>query len=277
MVKRRDYSAELVEAARSVLLEIMHVLGEYRDDIVVVGGWVPELLLPQADEKHIGSIDVDLALDHRRLSDVGYKTILELLLSHGYRQGHKQPFIFSRTLVVGDREIEVEVDFLAGEYQGTGKNRRTQRVQDMRPRKARGVDLVFKLPEKVTVRGTLPEGGHDSMEIRVASIPAFLVMKAMAMSTRLKEKDAWDISYCVRNFPAGVDGLVAEFGPILGHGLVQEALSCLSAKFSSPQGVGPTHVVNFEETADPEDRALGQRDAYERIQHLLRGLGIDQR
>lgn len=38
----RDYSADQVEAARSVLLELVHLLGEYRDDIVVVGGWVDE-------------------------------------------------------------------------------------------------------------------------------------------------------------------------------------------------------------------------------------------
>ncbi|MBZ5623705.1 MAG: hypothetical protein LAQ69_34150 [Acidobacteriia bacterium] len=40
----RDYSADQVEAARSVLLELVHLLGEYRDDIVVVGGWVPSSL-----------------------------------------------------------------------------------------------------------------------------------------------------------------------------------------------------------------------------------------
>ena len=28
------------------MLELVRLLGEYRDDIVVVGGWVPELLLP---------------------------------------------------------------------------------------------------------------------------------------------------------------------------------------------------------------------------------------
>ncbi len=46
-VTHRDYSADLVEAARSVLLELVGLLGEYRDDIVVVGGWVPQLILPQ--------------------------------------------------------------------------------------------------------------------------------------------------------------------------------------------------------------------------------------
>jgi hypothetical protein len=42
-VTYRDYSGDLVDAARSVLLELVRLLGEYRDDIVVVGGWVPPL------------------------------------------------------------------------------------------------------------------------------------------------------------------------------------------------------------------------------------------
>jgi hypothetical protein len=37
-VTARDYSADLVEAAKSVLLVLVHLLGEYLDDIVVVGG-----------------------------------------------------------------------------------------------------------------------------------------------------------------------------------------------------------------------------------------------
>ncbi len=47
MVTIRNYAEEIVEAARSVLLELGRLLGEYMDEIVVVGGWVPELLLPQ--------------------------------------------------------------------------------------------------------------------------------------------------------------------------------------------------------------------------------------
>ena len=61
MVTIRNYAEEIVEAARSVLLELGRLLGEYMDEIVVVGGWVPELLLPQDQARHVGSIDVDLA------------------------------------------------------------------------------------------------------------------------------------------------------------------------------------------------------------------------
>ena len=71
----RDYSADLVEAAYSVLLELVHLLGEYRDDIVVVGGWVPQLILPANPLKHVGSIDVDLAFNHRNLHEAGCATI----------------------------------------------------------------------------------------------------------------------------------------------------------------------------------------------------------
>jgi len=33
MVTLRDYTAESVEAARSVLIELVHLLGEYKDDM----------------------------------------------------------------------------------------------------------------------------------------------------------------------------------------------------------------------------------------------------
>ncbi len=42
---------------------------------------------------HVGSMDVDLALDHRNLRDDGYKTIRKLLLDRGYEEG-KQSFVF---------------------------------------------------------------------------------------------------------------------------------------------------------------------------------------
>ena len=273
MVSRRDYSEVIVEAARSVMLEVIRLLGEYQNDIVVVGGWVPELLLTSAEEKHVGSIDVDLALNHRSISEVGYKTIMEHLLAHGYIQGN-QPFIFLRTVVIGDQEVQVQVDFLAGVYAGTGKKHRTQRVQDMRPRKARGVDLAFEMPEKITIRGSLPDGGEDVSEIQVASIASFLVMKAIAMKGRLKEKDAWDIYYCITNYPGGIDALIQELRPLVEIGIVQEALSNLAEKFTSPAAVGPTHVADFNEIIDPTERELVQRNAYELILYLLENLGV---
>jgi hypothetical protein len=272
-IGRTDYTADVVAAARSVLLELTHLLGQYRDDIVVVGGWVPELLLPQSQAPHIGSTDVDLALNHRTLQEAGYRTIKELLLARGYREG-SQPFIFHRSVQQGGREIVVEIDFLAGEYEGTGQSHRTQKVQGVRARKARGCDLAFDDPTEVTLHGVLPEGGEDTARVRVASIVPFLTMKGIALAERLKEKDAWDVVFCLQHYPSGVDALIQEFRPHLAHSLVQEGLKSLAEKFSSPNHVGPKFVADFEELTDPEARALVQRDAYERVQYLLQGLGI---
>jgi len=196
VISRTDYAAETVEAARSVMLELVRLLGEYRDDLVIIGGWVPDLLLPGSGRKYIGSIDVDLAVNHRKISEAGYRSILEHLTKRGYTRGD-QPYIFFRTVVVAGREIKVQVDLLAGEYGGTGKSRRHQRVQDIMPRKARGCDLAFEMASEVTIEGTLPGGGKDTVVVRVAGIVPFIVMKAMALTDRLKEKDAWDIWFCL--------------------------------------------------------------------------------
>jgi hypothetical protein len=270
----RDYSADLVQAAHSVLLELVRLLGEYRDDIVVVGGWVPQLILPAEPLKHVGSIDVDLAFNHRNLQDAGYATIQKLLLARGYEQDHRQPFIFHRTVSVGGNPIKVQVDFLAGEYEGAGKAHRTQRVQDGRARKARGCDLAFDMFVEQEIRGELPGGGADQAIVRVSSAIAFLAMKGMALHDRLKEKDAWDIYLTLTNYPGGLDALVAEIQPHAKHGLVQEGLQKIAGKFATMTHVVPKFVADFEDVQEIEERAILMRDAFEKMDYLLSALKI---
>lgn len=274
MVTRDDYMQDAVEAARSVLLELMRMLGAYREHLLLIGGWVPELLLPNAEPRHTGSLDIDLALNHQTMPESGYRTIHELMTQRGYEQDSRQPFIYRRRVQVDDREITVQVDLLAGEYEGTGRSRRTQHVQDVRPRKARGCDLAFEMVREIRLEGTLPSGARDSETIRVAGIVPFLAMKGMTLAERLKEKDAYDVYFCVKNYPNGMDALVAEFEPHVSHGLVKEGLSKLAGKFTSPAAFGPTAIADFEQITDPEDRDVLRRDAYEQLAALLDRLGI---
>jgi hypothetical protein len=274
MVTRESYSKREVEACKSVLLEILHVLGEHRDSIVLVGGWVPPLLYPQAANQHVGSLDVDLAINSLVIDNETYQTIRKSLLARGYQEG-KQPFIFYRRLHLSDNSIiEVEVDFLSGEYGGTGKSHRTQTVQDIHARKARGCDLAFEQFEIMEIEGELPEGGIDRVQFRVASVVPFLIMKGMAMADRLKEKDAWDIYFCLRNHPGGLDGLIEVFKPHLQLRLVREGLEKIKEKFASVNHIGPRLITNFEGISNEEERTRIQRDAFERVQYLLNGLGI---
>jgi hypothetical protein len=266
-----DYTAAAVESARSVLIELTHILGEYREDMVLVGGWTPELLIPRSQERHVGSVDVDIALNHRRLTQAGYRTIGDLLRRHGYVQDRQQPFIFRKTV----RGQVVQVDFLAGEYGGTGKSRRTQKAIDMQPRKARGCDLAFEIePTRVRLEGTLPDGAVDEVQVRVASVVPFLVMKAMALADRRKAKDAYDIYFVLSYYPGGIEAVVEAFKPHLKLTLVMEGLKKLASKFATLDHVGPKDVAEFDETLDDEERAIRRRDAFEKVNFLLLQLGI---
>lgn len=75
MVTQGDYTSDGINTARAVMLELHLILGEYSDHIGAVGGWVPELLIPQGKEPHIGSMDVGLSINYQSMPEYGYKTI----------------------------------------------------------------------------------------------------------------------------------------------------------------------------------------------------------
>lgn len=273
MVKSKtQYEPRLTRAANSVLLEIAHLLQAYFEGLVVVGGSVPGLILQNSPEQHIGSIDVDIALDQSKIPETDYLSIRKLLLHRGYK-AEDQPFTFSRVVLFEGEQIKVKVDFLAGEYGGTGRKHRTQQIQDLHPRKARASDLAFLQTITVQITGELPQGGKDQAYIQVASIVPFLMMKAQALKGRLKEKDAYDIYFCMRHYPGGHSELVKAFMLFPSNKLIDEGLQILKEKFASPDHVGPVFVADFFEEIDQVSRELLQRDAYERVTALLESLG----
>jgi len=277
MVNKSQYGEREVNACKAVLLELIHLLGEIKDDIVVIGGWTPVFLLPESDVPHVGSLDIDLALNFSKISDDTYQTILGAFLSRGYVQDTQQPFRFFRTVMVeGNTSVNVEVDLMAGEYGGTGRGHRTQEIQDVRARKARGCDLAFESPITITLEGELPEGGRDKVNFKVAGIVPFLVMKGMALYDRMKEKDAYDIFYCIDNYPGGTQKLAEEFSLFMKNNLITEGLGKIKAKFNSVEHVGPKWVADFLEIKEGEDREIIIRHAYEKIADLLDTLKISE-
>ena len=276
MVKQSDYQEAEVQACFSVLLEIMTVLGEFRENVVIIGGNVPPLLIPSAKEKHPGTLDIDLALDFKHISDDTYKTIVKTLTARGYYQKEgEQPFIFHKDVEdTAGRKITVEIDLLSGEYGGTGEGHRHQRIQDANARKTRGCDLVFDSAVKVTLAGTLPGGAKNEVTAKVASIGPFLVMKGITLWERMKEKDAYDIYYCCRNYPGGITALVEAIRPLARNRIAREGLGKIKTKFAAVDGIGPGWVADFLEITDEEERERVQREAFELVNTLMEELGI---
>src|ERR1700733_15333676 len=95
-----------VTACRSVLIEVLTILAKDLNNLAVVGGWVPELAFP--DKGHIGSLDVDLALDAKKLKPMAYESIRRKLVDSEYQQSPDMPNRFFRT--IKDTLFQVKVD-----------------------------------------------------------------------------------------------------------------------------------------------------------------------
>lgn len=161
MVTKSNYEKKEVDICLSVIVEIMTVLGRYKNNIILIGGWVPYFILDKKGKDHVGSIDIDLALDFKNISDESYRSILELLKKRGYMQG-SQPFIFNRNIKTEDGLVySIEIDLLSGEYGGTSKSHRTQKVQEINARKARGCDLAFEHNITLPVKSIMPDGAEN--------------------------------------------------------------------------------------------------------------------
>ena len=85
-----DYSEGQKRAAHRVLVELVNVFREYEDEIRVVGGWVPDLMFPE--EGHVGSVDVDIMINHLTLQDEGYQNMSRILQKNGYKEHPEKYF-----------------------------------------------------------------------------------------------------------------------------------------------------------------------------------------
>ena len=274
-----DYNDRTTEAVRSVLLEIGQILGSYHGKFAVIGGAVPWLLLEDAEMPHVGTADVDLSLDAEALGDGEYAQLVESLQRHDYRQRRSlRRFQLVRTVSArdGGPDIDVVVDFLMPREAKVVRNA-APLVSDFAVQRADGADLALRFYEVIYLEGTMPDGAGNRVRIVVASIPALLAMKGYAVSKRLKHKDAYDIYYCVRNFPGGLDALVAATAPLLDVATAKTGYLGILGKFRHVNDFGPTSVRRFVETSE----LLGERtadqwqqDAFGQVKAWLTALGL---
>ena len=274
-----DYDDRTTQAAKSVLVEIGQILGSFRGKFAIIGGSVPWLLLESEDMPHVGTLDVDLSLDAEALGDGEYATLVAALMAQGYnqREGFRR-FQLVRTVPAqdGGQPIDIVVDFLMPRDAEIVKNS-PPLVADFAVQKADGADLALRFHQLVAVEAMMPNGGHNRVELAVCSIPALLAMKGHALNGRLKQKDAYDVYYCIRNYPGGIPALAADCQSLLKHQNAVDGYTLINAKFETPESFGPTCVRRFVEESQilgDRDPDQWQRDAFGQVDAWLRALGF---
>jgi predicted nucleotidyltransferase len=205
--------------------------------------------------------------------------LIEELMAHGYLQrGDLRAFQLVRQIVPedGGPPIDVVVDFLMPRNAQIKKNKPVL-IDDFAVIRADGAELALEYFDLVTIEGSMPGGGKNRVEIAIASIPALVAMKGFALEKRLKRKDAYDIYYCVRNYPGGPEALANDCQPLLDHPSGKQGYTYIADKFATLDGYGPTSVRNFVEDTD----ILGERtadqwqtDAFGQVNAFLKALGL---
>jgi hypothetical protein len=274
-----DYDDRTSAAVKSVLLEIGQILGSFKGKFAVIGGAVPWLLLENEDMPHVGTLDVDLGLDAEALADGEYARLVEALMGNGYEQ-RKELRYFQLTRQVkpddGGDPINIVIDFLRPFDAEIIKNV-PPLISHFAVQRASGTDLALRFYNLVAIAGRMPDGGTNRVEIAVASIPSLLAMKGYAIQNRLKRKDAYDIYYCIRNYPGGPEALADDCRPVLSHKEGAEGYGFIAAKFDRQDGFGPTSVRQFvEDTKILKERTADQwqQDAFGQVEAWLRALGL---
>jgi hypothetical protein len=227
---------------------------------------------------HVGTLDVDLGLDAEALGEGEYATLVKALMSHGYEQRKElRRFQLVRQVPTNaGGSIDVIVDFLMPRDAEIMRNV-PPLLSEFAVQRADGAELALRFYQMVAIAGHMPSGGVNRVEIAVCSIPALLAMKGHAVNGRYKQKDSYDIYYCVRNYPEGIERLAELCRPLLQHASAARGFEFIAEKFDRPDSYGPTCVRRFVE----DTRTLGgrtpdqwQQDAFGQVDAWVRALGL---
>ncbi len=245
------YNPHQVELVRAACLYLATKIGDLIDDVVIVGGLVPYLLIDQDSiedqrKRHVGTLDLDLGLKLGLLSTRRYKELASRLRSSGFVQDRNEKGNPARQTWKISGSESVSVDFLiepslADDKGGTLRNLEPDFAAWIVP----GLRLAFEDKQQIEISGYTLLGEKATRSVGVCGPGAFLVLKALAFGSRGENKDAYDLFYLLRHFGHGVADVVAAFKTIQAAKESKTALAILEQDFLDFEGLGPKRVAAF--------------------------------
>ncbi|MFQ6066255.1 MAG: nucleotidyl transferase AbiEii/AbiGii toxin family protein [bacterium] len=270
---KSNYAKDEVEACGTVLRELITDLEPYRDYFILVGGWVP-FFLTDCDERkkviHVGSKDIDLALDVGKLPDTAGWEIAEILEKQGYQAKANLPYRYFRKVELsGGRQFLIRLDFLTSKAPLDEKSEEYQPMQGLSAHPEKGIDLVFNHCLEKEIGEDWPPGSKDRFKIKIADMVACLATKGIAIASRHEAKDAYDIYILSKHYPGGPETAASALKPFKKEKLVQDCLSSIRQIFQNVDSAGPISVAKFLELETDEEKEAIIGDSFEVVNEIL--------
>jgi hypothetical protein len=221
------------------------------DDLAVVGGLVPTLLIPPADlpagaEAHVGTMDLDLGLDLAILDEQRYAGIAARLRDGGFSPDINNNGNPSRQCWKFNAEPGVKIEFLMPQINVEAKPGRLQPLENgLAAFIIYGLEIAFRNRMFVTLSGQTLFRETATRDIPVCNPGAFVLLKALAFKNRGKFKDAYDLFYMIRNFGAGPEEVAAYARPLIDTEAGHNAINILQTNFHAETAPGPTRAALF--------------------------------
>lgn len=271
----RGYDGQQTSLVRATCLYIATKLGDLMDDLVIVGGLVPSLLvdqeaLPPGAETHVGTMDLDLGLSLVLLEEERYRSLTERLRAAGFEQDVNEAGNPTRQRWVIEKPARVTVDFLIAPSLPGDRGGKLRDIEpDFAALIAPGLHLAFKDRVSVTLVGTTLLGERAQRVVHVCGPGAYMVLKSYALRLRGENKDAYDLYYLLRNYAAGPREVARHLAPLLSDPKAQEAIGYLREDFEEEDSIGPSRAADFlAQGIDDEVRA----DALAYVREFLANL-----
>ena len=255
------YSPEWVADVRAACLYVATVLGDLlEEDLVVVGGLVPGMLIAQDPPAvgvpiHPGTMDLDLGLSLGVLDDARYSEIAKRLRQAGF-EVHENDLgnaVLQTWSIRGLRDRKVTVDFLISPSSEADRPASIKHLEnDFGAVVTPGLDLAFLDREIVAMEGETVVGEWAARDIPVCGPGAFVILKALAFRSRGEPKDAYDLYYTVRNFDGGIKDIAHRIGKLKSHPEARRALAILREDFAEAKHAGPHRAAKFSGDGDTD-------------------------
>lgn len=256
------YTREQTIQIETIALSVATVLGSYLNDMVIVGGLVPTLLiphheLPEGADPHVGTMDLDLGLDITIFDKKRYAEISESLRSNGFEPDTNDNGNPSRQRWRHSTLPQITIDFL---IQPTSEADTPGGIKNLEPDFAAfiipGLELAFNDPIEIKLSGKNVWGEDLTRTIKICNPGVFIVLKALTNQHRRKPKDAYDLYYLIRNFGTGVEDVAFFLKPLRATEIGADAIEFLREEFAEVDGTGPKRVAQFLGAGDdPELKA----------------------
>lgn len=271
------YSREQAELIRQTCLCVATRLGDFLDDLIVVGGLVPSLICRDHStgdhrDLHVGTLDLDLGLEVSLLDDRRYADLIQSLRDAGFSPDRTQrgDIVRQRWRIEGPESVTI--DFL---IPPSRDGDRGGSLRDIRPDFAAiiapGLRCAFRDKEHTLISGSTLRGGRADRWVQVCGPAAFVVMKALAFRNRGQPKDAYDLDFMLRHFGEDLRDVSTRLIPLLDEPSAVEALRIVEQDFTEPDLIGPLRVAEFL-TAQPDEDI--QADVAGLARALLKACGV---